>query len=164
MPEEHNNDTTVTHILKLVIVAILCFVAIILVFGVGMFVGQQRAQFSYYWAENYHRNFGGPQKGIFGNFPEQDFINPHGIFGKVMTLDAATVVIKGQDNMEKTVIVSPQTTIRNNTKILKLSDIKINDTVVVIGSPDSHGQIEAKFIRVLPAGSSYMPGRNSSNT
>ncbi len=143
-------DKKTIHTLILVIVGMLCFTVIVLAFSVGVFVGQERAGFSFRWAENYHRNFGGPAKGIFGNFPSRDFINGHGIFGQVMKIDGNNLIIKGQDNMETTVIVSDKTTIVNNSGAIKLSNLKASNSVVVIGSPNEQGQIEAKFIRVLP--------------
>jgi hypothetical protein len=33
---------------------------------------------------------------------------------------------------------------------VKISDLKVDDFVVVIGEPNDSGQIEAKFIRLLP--------------
>ena len=34
---------------------------------------------------------------------------------------------------------------------LTIKDLKIDDFVVVIGTPDEQGQIEAKFIRIMPS-------------
>ncbi len=150
-PETNKNQKTL-HVLKLVIVGVLCFAVLVFVFGVGVFVGQERAGFSFHWAENYHRNFGGPKLGLFGNFPDRDFIGGHGVFGSVIHIDGNSIIVKGQDNMEKTVMVSEQTTITGPSVTMKLSDIKINDNVVIIGSPDEHGVITAKFIRILPQG------------
>ncbi len=148
---EEPQDKNTIHILKLVIVAILCFVVIVFVFGVGIFVGQERAQFSFRWAENYHRNFGGPSQGVFGNFPDQDFTNSHGIFGSIIKIDGNSLIIKGQDNIEKTAVISNGTTIINQSGEMQPSWLKVNDRVVIIGSPNDQGQVDAKFIRVLPA-------------
>ncbi len=145
------SDKKTLHILKLVIIGLLCFAVAVFVFGIGVWVGQERAEFSFSWAENYHRDFGGPDQGFFGNFPDQGFINGHGIFGKVIKIDGNDLIINGQDNVEKTIVVSSQTTIRNNASLIKLSDIKLNDILTVIGSPDSQGEIDAKFIRIFPS-------------
>ncbi len=144
------SDKKVLHILKLCIVVFLGFAFMMLVFGVGVFVGQKRAEFSFEWAENYHHNFGGPKQGLFNNFPAMDFTNSHGVFGPIINIDANTIIIKDQNAVEKTVVISSDTVIRNNSGILKLSRLTLSDTVVVIGSPNSQGQIDAKFIRVLP--------------
>ncbi|MGH7240022.1 MAG: hypothetical protein ACREHG_08140, partial [Candidatus Saccharimonadales bacterium] len=50
--------------------------------------------------------------------------------------------------------VSPGTTITEEGSNLKASDIKAGDTIIIIGEPDAQGQIEARFIRVMPAGMS----------
>ncbi len=143
-------DNGTINILKVIIVGLLGFAFVMFVFGVGIWVGEKRAEFSFRWAEEYHRNFGGPNQGIFGNFPNSDFISGHGIFGTVLKIDGDSIIVKGQDDMETTIVVSGQTTVRDNVSAISLQDIKVNDTVVIIGSPDNQGQIEAKFIRVLP--------------
>ena len=35
-------------------------------------------------------------------------------------------------------------------KAIKVSDLKVDEAITVIGSPTDDGKIEAKFIRVLP--------------
>jgi hypothetical protein len=153
---DQEKDKKIKNVLTLVIVILVGFCLVISAFGVGIWVGEKRAEFSFRWAEDYHRNFGGPQRGIFGNFPAQDFINSHGIFGQVITIDGNNIMIKGQDNMEKTAVVSEKTTMVTNATKIPLSSIKVNDMVVIIGSPNAQGQIDAKFIRVLPQPSSFL--------
>ncbi len=53
--------------------------------------------------------------------------------------------------MEKIILVKDDTEIRELRNALKIDDLKINDYVVVIGEPNDSGQIEAKFIRIMPA-------------
>jgi hypothetical protein len=122
-----------------------------LVFGVGIWVGERRAEFSFAWAENYHRNFGGPSTGMFGNFPEQDFISGHGVFGRVLAVDGASFIMQGQDTAETTVVVGPQTMIVSSRGATNYASILSGSTVVVIGDPDSQGRVQAKFIRILPS-------------
>lgn len=137
--------------LGVAVTGIVGFAIMLVVFSIGVWVGQERADYSFVWAQNYHRNFGGPDQGMFGNFPTQDFTNGHGVFGQVIKIDGNNLVIEGKDNMEKTIIVPDKITIVNSVSVIKLSDIKINDTIVIIGSPDSQGQVTAKFIRILPS-------------
>jgi|SRR3989344_2703419 len=150
-PANQKRDEKIIHILKLIVVGILCFSVIVFVFGVGVFVGQKRAEFSFQWAENYHRNFGGPDQGFFNNFPATDFINTHGVFGPIIKIDGNNLVVKDRDNMEKTMVVSPETAIVNGSGIIKVSDLKLGDNIVVIGAPNNRGQIDAKLIRVMSA-------------
>jgi len=119
------------------------------VFSLGVMVGYRKAGFSYAWGENYQRNFGGPRGGFFQAFNE-DFTEGHGVFGQIIKIDGSTLVIKGQDNVEKIVLIKDDTVIRRLTETVKISELKIDDNVVVIGNPNSSGQIEAKFIRLLP--------------
>ncbi len=120
-------------------------------FSLGVFVGYHKARFSYAWGENYHNNFGGPRGGLFQDFSGKEFMDAHGTFGQVVKIDGSTLVVKGSDNVEKIVVVNDDTSIMRLKNAIKISDLKINDNIVVIGEPNEQGQIEAKFIRFLPA-------------
>jgi len=130
---------------------------IFLIFGAGMYVGYHKARFSYQWGENYHKNFGGPRGGIFRDFGGKDLIDANGIDGRVIKVvpstnsgQAATLIIKGRDNVEKIVLVKEDTVIRRFTETIKLGDLKVDNNIVAIGEPNDQGQIEAKFIRTMP--------------
>lgn len=135
---------------------ILVIVLLVGAFGFGVFVGQKRAEFSFRWAENYHRNFGGPMHGFFGNFDGMGFTNSHGVFGFVVKVEENSIIMSDQKNVEKTVVTSDKTVIRDIHGLLKLSDVVVGSQVVVIGSPNAQGQIEATFIRVMPAQPSWL--------
>jgi hypothetical protein len=127
----------------------------LLIFQLGMRVGFTKADFSYKWGENYHKNFAGPREGFFGDWrkmplPPGDFLEAHGVFGSIIRIDGSTLVIKGSDNIEKTVLISDKTQIQDRRETLKVGDLKVDDQVVIIGSPTKDGQIEAKFIRIMP--------------
>lgn len=141
-------------VLKWVIIGLVGFVVLILVFGAGMKVGALKARYSYRWAENYQRNFAGPRRGGFlgsfrQGFKDRDFINAHGTFGSIIKIDGNTIIVKGKDDVEKTVLVSDKTTITSHRESLKMSDLKVDDQIVIIGTPNEQGQIEAKLIRVF---------------
>lgn len=118
---------------------------LVTVFGFGVFAGAQRARFSYRWAENYHRLFGGPP--LFGG---RDFIDGHGVFGQILKIENNTLTVKDRGEIEKSIVVSDQTTIKRGPETIKASDLKVDDKIVVIGSPTKTGQIKAKMIRVFP--------------
>ncbi len=107
-------------------------------FRVGVLVGYQRAVFSERWGENYQRNFG--------------FMDPHGVAGAVLRVASTSLVVGGEgaDTAEKLVNVSDDTFIRRLQDAIKISDIQVGDRVVVLGSPNESGQIEAKLIRIIP--------------
>ena len=141
-------------IITLIIIGVIVF---LLIFNLGMIIGFRKANFSYKWGENYHQNFAGPQGGFFRDFGGRDFIEPHGVFGQIIKIDNATLIIKSPDNVEKTVIAKDDTVIERFRETIKLTDLKIDDQIVVIGEPNTSGQIEAKFIRIMPSPKTEMP-------
>jgi len=127
-------------------------VVLLLVFRLGIAVGYKKAGFSYRWGENYHRNFGGPRGGFAGDFfDERTFIESHGVFGEVVSVDGNTIVVKGRDNVEKIVQVKDDTVVIRFREEITAADLKPSDSIVVIGDPNDAGQIEAKLIRLMPA-------------
>ena len=140
--------------LKWIIIGLAVFVIAVLLFGAGMFVGGMKARFSYRWAENYHRNFGGPQGGFMGDWRmmplNSEFIEGYGTFGQIIKIEGSTIVIKGRNDMEKIILLKDDTVIKRLRETIKPIDLKIDDYIVVIGEPNDAGQIEAKLIRLLP--------------
>lgn len=148
MKQEENQN--IVYLLKLLIIIFIIIAAMIVIFATGVWVGQERAQFSFAWAENYHNNFGGPKKGMLKNFPMSDYTNSHGVFGTVLSVDETSLVVAGDDSKEKTIVVNANTNLVDSKGKIMLPAIDAGDTVVVIGSPNNQGQIKAEFIRVLP--------------
>ncbi|HTK04068.1 MAG TPA: hypothetical protein VL500_00630 [Candidatus Eisenbacteria bacterium] len=130
---------------------LVAIIVLLLVFHAGKAAGYHKARFSRGWEENYHRNFAGPRGGFRGDFREKEFIDAHGTFGQILTTDGATLVIKGRDGVEKTIILSANTSINRFRDAIAASDLKADDFVVVIGEPDDQGRIAAKLVRVMPA-------------
>ena len=138
------------HWAKWVIAAIVEIIIVLLVYNLGVRVGYSKAMFSFNWRANYHRVFGGPRGGwLQPPPPGPGFMDAHGTVGKVVKIDGDTIVMQGQDNVEKTVVTSTSTLIRMNEKTLNVSDLKPDERIVVLGNPNPQGQIEAKFIRVF---------------
>jgi len=135
---------------KAVIIGLLTFAVLAVVFGIGVSVGIRRAEFSFQWAEQYHKNFAGPANGFFSDIDDRQFTETNGSFGKIINMTDNTITITGADNVEKNIVITPKTVIvcqRNN---LKISDLNVGDTIVVLGNPDNTGKIQAGLIRVLP--------------
>lgn len=120
------------------------------IFKAGMIVGFKKADFSYKWGENYHRNFGGPRGGFLKNFSGKDLIDGHGTFGKIIKIEKSLLTIKGPNDIEKAVKISEKTIIKHFMDNIKPTDLKTDDLVVVIGKPNNTGQIEAELIRLMP--------------
>ena len=141
-------------IYKIIILSLLVFIVLFLVFNAGMAVGFRKAKFSYQWGENYYKNFASPRGGMlhgaFRNFEGKDFINSHGAAGQILKINGSEIVIKGQDGVEKIIIIKEDTSIVRFREAIKVSDLKVDEFITIIGSPTDDGKIEAKFIRVLP--------------
>lgn len=140
---------------KIIVISLASLAVIFLTFTAGMSIGFHKAKFSYQWGENYHKNFTGPRGGMFrgmlGDFGGKDFIDAHGASGQILKIDGSELVIKGQDGVEKIIVVKEDIAVLHLRETVKPSELKVDDYITVIGSPTSDGKIEAKFIRVLPA-------------
>jgi len=153
--DEDKQDNKKTHrdMLKWIIIGLAGFVVIVLIFGAGIFVGGTKARFSYRWAESYHKNFAGPQGGFFGDWrtlpPPGDFIEGHGTFGEIIKINDSDLIVKGQGDVEKVILITKDTAIEIGRDTLKKEELKVGDQVVIIGSPNEQGQIEAKLIRIF---------------
>ena len=154
-------------ILRWIIFGLLGFIIFLLIFSIGMQVGGAKARFSYKWADNYHKNFAGPRTGFLSNwrsFPHGDFIGGHGAFGEIIELKGYSTtstdagmsedafVIRGRGDVEKIIVLSSETILKKGRKTINQDDLKVGDGVVIIGSPNKEGQIEAKLIRVFNGG------------
>lgn len=138
-------------ILLIVVLVIVELLALALAFKGGEIIGYRKAGFFYRWGENYERNFGAPKRGPMHGFGDRDFAPASGLVGQIIKINEASLVIKDRDNTEKIVVVNNKTTIQWMRETVKLSDLKVDQLVVVIGEPEEQGQVEAKLIRVMPA-------------
>jgi hypothetical protein len=142
---------------KRLLVAVLSVIVLLLVFQVGVFVGFQKARFSFGWAKNYNVVFGGPERGFLQSFEGEDFISGHGTAGTIVKVDDPNIIIKSKDNVEKIVTTTDKTTIKNGKADIKLSDLAVDQQIVVIGAPDGEGNINAKIIRIFDPEDVPMP-------
>lgn len=128
-------------------------IILLLTFKIGEFVGFRKANFSFKWGENYHRNFGGPRGGFFQgagrDLADKDYINSNGTYGAILKIDGNIILVSGADNAEKSIMVSDKTIIRNGRDNIKIADLKVDDWITIVGSPNDQGQIEAKLVRVV---------------
>jgi len=128
-----------------------------LVFSAGISVGFHKASFGRAWGDNYSKNFGmggqgGGPMGEFGkNGPMGFFPNANGVAGKIIKIELPTIMVLDKDNIEKIVLIKEDTKIQKMRDNIKSSDLKVDDFIVVIGSPNDQGQVEAKFIRMMPS-------------
>jgi hypothetical protein len=132
---------------------------VLIIFAAGVGVGLKKARFSFRWGENYERNFMGPRPsfgdpgfmdGMMRSFEGRDFRNPHGLSGTIISVSNNNLIIKDNDGKENTVGVTDKTIIKKAPlDNLKLSDLQIDDRVVVMGRPEDSGVVDAILIRVF---------------
>jgi len=124
----------------------------ILIFSAGVSVGLHKASFGRAWGDNYERNFGMMSPSHSLGLGGENFPNGNGAVGKIIKITLPTIIVQDKDNTEKVILINTDTKIEQMRNEIKATDLAINDFLVVIGSPNNQGQIEAKFIRVMPAG------------
>ena len=133
-----------------IMTGLLAFILLLAVFKLGMIVGGKKADFFCKWSDNYYHNFGGPREGFLKGMGDRDFIDANGIFGQVIQNDGQTLVIQDRDDREKIILFNDATVIKRFREDVLISDIKVDEHIVAIGSPNESGQFEAKLIRILP--------------
>ena len=139
------------------IVAVIGIGAIVLVvFAIGMEVGYMKAEFSYKFGEGYYRAFG-PEGAHPIGFVPGDVGDAHGVNGTIVSVTLPTITIAATDNTEKVVRIGNDTIIRELRSTIVSSDLKVGDTIVILGNPYDEDEIEAKFIRVIPAPQTGVP-------
>lgn len=147
-----------------------CLIGAMIVFSAGVHVGLRKASYSSQWGQNYERNFIGvgrpmmdgprpPMMGVngFDQGPRgmmrgaegRDFRNGHGIGGTITSISENTVIIKDRDNKENTIAVTDKTLIKSGSSDIKITDLKNDQNIVVIGKPGDNGVVNADLIRVF---------------
>jgi len=133
-------------------------VIILAIFQAGMFVGIKRALFFYGdGMGKYNSNIDERQGNPFFGMERGDFPNTHGTIGKIIKISLPTFVIADQDNVEKVVLIDEDSLVRELRGDIKATELKVDDFVVVMGTPNDKSQIEAKLVRVMPAPPSMPP-------
>lgn len=131
------------------------FIAIIalVIFQSGVAVGERKASFAHRFGDNFERNFRDPQGGGFmpRGFPGgADMPGGHGAVGKIVSINLPLIVVAGPDNLEKTVVVGDATEIREFRDTIQASELTVGDFIIVLGTPNDQGQVDAKLIRLAP--------------
>ncbi len=123
----------------------------LLIFWAGTAVGYREAKFSGDWGNNYSQQFGGPGSPFVPQGDRDDsFMSAHGAFGEIVGVRLPEMIVKGATESEKTVIVGGATVIRRSHALATTTDLAPGETVIVIGEPDSKGDIQASLIRIVP--------------
>jgi hypothetical protein len=135
-------------------------IVLIIIFSAGVSVGFHKASFGRAWGDNYEKNFG-MMPGRPG-FSRDNFPNSHGSTGKIIKIELPTIIVQNKDNTEKVILVKEDTKIQKMMENITAKNLVVNDYIVVIGSPNENGQIEAKFIRMIPS-PDFLTNKNNTN-
>ncbi len=128
------------------------FVVLLAVFVLGIDVGFHKASFSYRVGEHYDVLFGRNNMGMMPLPLDTDAISGgHEAAGKIVSIELPVFVVVGPDNIEKKIDVGDYTAITELRGVASSSDLKIGDSVVVIGMPGTDSDIDAQFVRIFPA-------------
>ena len=127
---------------------------VICIFEVGVMVGYHEANYSSRWGENYTRNFGSGTMGMHG-ITDANRPMPDGITGKIVSVTHATassteLVISDSQHPEEKVLIVSDTIIRDHQNTLSPASLSVDEEVVVLGSPDTNGEIVAKLVIIIP--------------
>jgi hypothetical protein len=122
---------------------------VLVVFAAGVEVGYMKAGFNYKFGEGYYRSFGQGGMHPAGLVPG-DVGQAHGVTGTIVNINTTGFVIAERDNTEKVVRISDDTIVRVLRGTIPASNLKVGDSVVVLGDPNANAEIEAKLIRVIP--------------
>ena len=118
----------------------------------GIFIGYHKASFARDWGDGYKRNFGMERPESFKGMMGNRLPTAYGASGKVLSINLPTFIVEDVNGTEKTIYVSTSTLIKSAMQDTPASTIAVDATVMVIGEPTTNGQIEAKLIRIMPAG------------
>jgi hypothetical protein len=138
---------SLTTAMKILSVALI----VVMIFSFGEFVGFRKAAFTFRQGEQYFRNFDGPQRGFGDEIRGRGFLGAHGTIGTVLSVSSSSIVMKGRESRETSVLIQPNTSIMRFRDKVDISAISPGTEVVIIGSSNNDGVITAQLIRILPA-------------
>jgi Domain of unknown function (DUF5666) len=130
---------------RYVLIALVVVIFLILAFQVGETVGIRRAEFGNRFGDNYMHAFG-----------EEGRPFGYGASGRVVSVSGNTFTVALPDQSERMVSIEPTTLIRELRNSASTSNLAVDDSVIVIGSPTSNGVIDARLVRIISTTTSPM--------
>jgi len=153
-------DIHKSKIVRGILIGIGVAVLILIIFQAGMVAGYHKARFGARFGDNFERNLIGPRGGGFGGkFITRGMPGGHGAAGEIISISLPQIVVAGPDNLEKTILVGTSTRIREFQDEITSDKLKAGNYIVVLGTPNNDGQINAKLIRLMP----FPPSQSMNN-
>ncbi|MCX6715990.1 MAG: hypothetical protein NT077_03155 [Candidatus Taylorbacteria bacterium] len=134
-----------------ILIAIGIIIIALVILRVGVYIGYHKASYAGQYGNNFERNFLGPRAGMRNMMFGNEYPSGHGAVGEIVSVNLPQFVVAGPDKLEKTVLIGTSTLIRRFQEEVKSSDLRSGDYVIVLGNPNTSGQIESKLIRIMPA-------------
>ena len=134
-----------------ILIGLLIFSVLAIVFQICVGFGHRQARFAGQFMNNFEDNFFGPRRGQLDGFEKGRLPSGHGAIGEIVGINLPQIIVSGPDALEKTIVINQTTTIRKFQDNIDQSKLSIGDFVVILGNPNESGQIDAKFIRIMPA-------------
>lgn len=158
---ENKNESM---LVRNIIIGIGVLILVLGILRIGISLGERRARFAGEFGDNYQRNFIGPMgRGGIRGFLNEGLPGGHGAVGEIVSINLPKIVVNGSDNLEKIVAIGTSTVMRQFQQNIQSTDLKVGDFIVVLGSPDNQGIIDAKLIRIMPASSTPMMNPANNN-
>jgi hypothetical protein len=138
---------------KGILVGIFIAAIALVIFQVGVAFGERNASFAHRFGDNFERNFKDPsgvnltQRGVPG---AASMPGGHGAVGEIVSMALPLIVVAGPDNLEKTVVITDTTEIREFRNTIQASELRVGNFIIVLGVPNESGQVDAKLIRLAP--------------
>lgn len=138
---------------KGILTGICIAIVALIIFQAGIAIGERKATFAGRFGDSFERNFRKPgddgfmQRRLPGG---SDMPGGHGAVGQIVSVALPQIVVSGPDNLEKTVLINDSTEIREFRDTVQADKLKVGDFIVVLGSPNDSGQVEAKLVRLMP--------------
>ncbi len=120
---------------------------LVLVFGAGFAVGRWNASpFGFF--------------GVSTRAPREFTIRTgHGAIGMIQAIEGQRITIQSRDGKLATILVNNDTKFDKNLEKILFTDLKPNDQIIVIGSPNEDGEINARLIGLVDPSTFRFPFR-----
>lgn len=133
--------------LRISLTALSGLIAVAVVFGAGFFAGR--------WSASPLGFFG-----LFTRAPREFTVRTgHGAIGTIQSIEGQRITIQSRDGKLATILVSSETRFDKNFEKIPFTDLKMNDQIVVIGSPNDSGEIKARLIGLVDLSKFRFPAR-----